>query len=72
MNADVCSTSSFKEHRQAEEQEHKLAAQDSRLQQNATIRPGKSVAAEQWKETKASVDTSTMESIAKSLLHEVA
>jgi hypothetical protein len=44
----------LKEHRQAEEQEHKLAAQDSRLQQNATIRPGKSVAAEQWKETKAS------------------
>jgi hypothetical protein len=62
----------LKEHRQAEEQEHKLAAQDSRLQQNATIRPAKSVAAEQWKETKASVDTSTMESIAKSLLHEVA
>jgi hypothetical protein len=49
-----------------------LAAQDSRLQQNATIRPVKSVAAEQWKETKASVDTSTMQSIANSLLPDVA
>jgi hypothetical protein len=39
MNADVCSTSFSKEHREAEEQEHKLASQDSSLQQNATIRP---------------------------------
>jgi hypothetical protein len=44
----------LKEHREAEEQEHKLAAQDSGLQRNATIRPAKSVAAEHWKETKAS------------------
>jgi hypothetical protein len=29
------------EHRESEAQEHKLAAQDSRLQQNATIRPPK-------------------------------
>jgi hypothetical protein len=29
----------LKEHREAEEQEHKLAAQDSGLQRNATIRP---------------------------------
>jgi hypothetical protein len=38
----------LKEHREAEEQEHKLAAQDSWLQRNATIRPAKSVAAKQY------------------------
>jgi hypothetical protein len=42
------------EHRESEAQEHKPAAQDSRLQQNGTIRSAKSVAAKQWKETKAS------------------
>jgi hypothetical protein len=44
----------LKEHREAEEHEHKLAVQDSRLKQNVTIRPVKSVAAKQWKETKTS------------------
>jgi hypothetical protein len=33
----------------AEAQKHKLAAQDSRLQQNATISSSLSVTAEQWK-----------------------
>src|SRR6266481_7963903 len=44
----------LKEHREAEEQEHKLAAQDSRLHRNATIRPAKSVTAEQWKKLRHS------------------
>jgi len=39
-NARQCLLNEFlKEHREAEEQEHKLAAQDSGLQRNATIRP---------------------------------
>jgi hypothetical protein len=35
-----------KGHRKTKEQKHKLAAQHSRLQRNATIHPAKSVAAE--------------------------